>query len=261
MALFDERENAGELIDRLYFLIGHQDVGVVENDLHPLDIRHHVMRQVASLECHALDHFQLRLDGRSEFDGDDTVIAGAFEGFRHYLAELGVIGRDAGDGPKALYAVEAPRRALERFDGLVDSQFESFDQFHGIRALGKQRKAVLNEEVCKDSRGGGSVARDFIGLLGDFTNNLSAHVLEWAFELDLARDADAVTRHEWGADRAVHDRVHAPGTKRAANGLGKFGDTATQGLSGLGIVQHDLRHRRILAKLYVLGRHQRLVGT
>ena len=101
-ALFDERENAGQLIDRLYFLIGHQDVGVVENDLHPLDVRHHVMRKIASLERHAFDHFQRRLDGRAEFDGDDAMIAGALEGFRDDLAELGVIGRDAGDGAQAL---------------------------------------------------------------------------------------------------------------------------------------------------------------
>ena len=80
-ALLDERENAAQLIDRLYFLIGHQDVGVVENDLHPLDVRHHVMRKIAALESHAFDHFQRRLDGRSELDCDDAVIAGALEGF------------------------------------------------------------------------------------------------------------------------------------------------------------------------------------
>ena len=204
-----ERENASQLVDRLYFLVGHQDVRIVENDLHPLDIRHHVMRKIASLESHAFDHFQRRLDGRSELDRDDAMVAGALEGFRDDPAELSVIGRDAGDGPKALSAIEAPGRALERLDSLVDSQFKSLDQFHGIGALGKQRKPVLHEEIGEHGGGGGSVPRDFIGLLGDFSENLSAHILEWAFELDLAGDADAVTRDDWCADRAVHHRVHA----------------------------------------------------
>src|ERR1700727_3465960 len=143
MALFDERENAGQLIDRLYFLIGHQDVGVIENDLLPLDVRQHMMRKIAPLERHAFDHFQRRLDGRSELDSDNAVIAGALKGFRDDLAELSVIGRDAGDGPKVLSAVEAPGRALERLYGLVNSEFESLDQFHGIGALGKQPSPAL----------------------------------------------------------------------------------------------------------------------
>jgi hypothetical protein len=111
-AFFDEGENAGQLIDRLYFLIGHQDAGVVENNLHPLDVRHHVMRKIAPLERHAFDHFQHRLDGGAKLDRDDAVIAGALEGFRDDLAEFRVVGRDAGDGSKALYAVEALGRAL-----------------------------------------------------------------------------------------------------------------------------------------------------
>src|SRR5271155_4291493 len=102
------------------------------------------MRKIASLERHAFDHFQRRLDSRSKLDCDDAVIARALEGFRHDLTELSVIGRDAGDSPKALSAVEAPGRALERLDGLVDSQFKSLDQFHWIGALSKQSKAVLH---------------------------------------------------------------------------------------------------------------------
>ena len=47
----------------LNFVIGHQDERVVENDLHPLDIGDHVMREIAALEGHALDDFQRRLDG------------------------------------------------------------------------------------------------------------------------------------------------------------------------------------------------------
>ena len=167
-------------------------------------------------------------------------------------AELSVIGRDAGDGAQALSAIEAPGRAFERVDGLIDSQFKPLDQFHRIGALGKQRKAVLHEEIGEHGGGCRSVARDFIGLLGDFANDLSAHILERAFELDLARDADAVARHDRRADRAVHHRVHASGAKRAADGLGQFGDAATQGLSGLSVVQHDLGHRRVLVKLHVL---------
>ena len=105
------------------------------------------MRKVASLESHAFDHLQRRFDGRPEFDGDDAVIAGALEGFRHDPTELSVIGRDTGDGPKALCAIEAPGRALERPDRLINSYFKTLDQFDGIGARRKQRKAVLHEEI------------------------------------------------------------------------------------------------------------------
>ena len=53
------------------------------------------------------------------------------------------------------------------------------------------------------------------------------------FELDLARDADAVARHDRRPDRPVNDGVHAPRPERAAHGAGQLGDTTSQRLARL----------------------------
>ena len=106
-ALFDQREDAVQLIDRLDLVVRHQDKRIVEHDLHPLDIGHHVMREIAPLERHAFDDFERRLDGRPELDRDDAVVAGALERLRDHLAQRRVVGRDAGYRAKVLAAVEA----------------------------------------------------------------------------------------------------------------------------------------------------------
>jgi hypothetical protein len=108
-------EHAAEFIDRLNFLVGHQDIRIVEYDLHSLDIRDHVMREIAAVESHAFDDLQGRLDGGAELHGDDALIAGALESFGHHVTELIVIRSDAGDGVQLRSAIETPRRADPRY--------------------------------------------------------------------------------------------------------------------------------------------------
>ena len=105
----DQRDRA-RLVLRLIFWSVIRMQRIVQHHLHPLDVGHHVMRQIAAIERHALDHVQRRLDGGAEFDGDDAVIGPArSKRFGHHRAERGIIGGDAGDGAQVLAAGQRPR--------------------------------------------------------------------------------------------------------------------------------------------------------
>ena len=241
-ALLDQAEEPHQLIARSDLVVGHEDIGIVEHRLHALDVRHHVVGQVASLERHAFDDFERRFDGIAEFDRDDAMVAGAFEGLGHHVAQRLVVGRDGGDGPQALGAVEALGRSLQRRDRLGDGLFEPFHEFDRVGARRKAFQPALHEHVGQDGRGRGAVARDFVGLFRHFAQHLCAHVLEGVLELDLARDTDAVARHDRRPDRPVDDGVHAPRPERAAHRTGQLGDTPSQRLARLVVMQHDIRH-------------------
>ena len=56
-----------------------QDVRILERDFHTLGVGHEVRAEVAAIELHTLDHFELSLHGAGLFDGDDAV----FTNLRH----------------------------------------------------------------------------------------------------------------------------------------------------------------------------------
>ena len=253
-ALFDHREDAVQLIHRHDLVVRHQDERIIEDDLHPLDIGHHVMREIAPLERHPFDDFQGRLDGRSKLHRYDAVIAGALERLRDHLAQRRVVGRDAGYRAKPAHAVHRGRRGLQQLDGLRNRDLQTLHQLDGVGASGEQLEAVLDKHVREHRRRRRAIAGDLVGLLGNLTQHLRTHVLERILQLDFARDVDAVPGDDWCADRAIDDRIHAFGPESAAHRLREFGDAAAERLAGRLIVQHDLRHGKLsLASIEIRG--------
>ena len=76
------------------------------------------------------------------------------------------------------------------------------------------RRPSLVDRLGQDGRGGGAVAGDVAGLLGDGVDELGAHVLERVGQLDLLGDGDAVLGDGRAAERLVEDDV-AAGRARA----------------------------------------------
>ena len=68
-------EQGQQVLHRGDLLLVDQDVGVLERRFHALRIGDEVGREVAAVELHAFDDFQLGLHGARLFDGDDAVLA------------------------------------------------------------------------------------------------------------------------------------------------------------------------------------------
>ena len=62
--------------------------GSSNDGFHALGVGHHVRRQVALVEAHALDEVHLHAEGLAFLDGDDAVLADLVDGGRDHLADL-----------------------------------------------------------------------------------------------------------------------------------------------------------------------------
>ena len=62
-----------------------QDVTVLQNRFHALRIGHKVGRQIAAVELHAFDDFQLRLQRLRLFNRNDPILADFLHGFGNDL--------------------------------------------------------------------------------------------------------------------------------------------------------------------------------
>ena len=86
------------------------------------------------------------------------------------------------------------------------------------------RKTFLEDRVGEHGGGGGAVAGQVGGLLGDFDHELGAHVLEAVFEFDFLGDGHAVLRDGRAAEGLVDDHVLAGRAHRDGDGIGQLFD-------------------------------------
>jgi hypothetical protein len=110
---------------------------------------------------------------------------------------------------------------------------------HRVRPGGDVAKALADERLAQDNRGGRAVARDVVGLGGNLLEELRTHVLEGILELDVARDRHAVVGDGGRAELLVEDDVAALGADRHPDGLGEAVDAALEGTTRV-VVENDL---------------------
>ncbi len=153
------------LVGRADLLLVDQDVGVLEDDLHPLLVGDEVGAQVAAVELHALDDVDGRLEALAFLDGDHAVGADLLEGVGELLADrLVVVGGDRGDLGDLLLARDLLGLALDVLDDGLDGLVDPALQRHGIGAGGQGLETFLEDRLGQHGRGGGAVAGGVGGL-------------------------------------------------------------------------------------------------
>src|SRR5439155_18150965 len=97
-ALGDLLQQREQVLHGADFLFVDEDVGVLERGFHALGIGDEVRRQVAAVELHALDDFELGLERLGLFHGDDAIFADLLHGLGDDLADgLVIVGGDGAD--------------------------------------------------------------------------------------------------------------------------------------------------------------------
>ena len=92
--LLHDRNQVG---DRADLLLVEQDVRLFEHGFHALGIGDEVGGDVALVELHSLDDFELGAGALALFDGDDAVGRHPLHRFGEQFADLRVVGGDGGD--------------------------------------------------------------------------------------------------------------------------------------------------------------------
>jgi len=86
--LDDAFEHRQQILDGADFLVGDEDVGILEHCLHALGVGDHVRRQVALVELHALGELELEPEGLPLLDVDDAVLADLLDRVGDHVADL-----------------------------------------------------------------------------------------------------------------------------------------------------------------------------
>src|SRR6266850_40588 len=230
-----------------------QDVGILEHGFHALGVSDEVRREVAAIELHTLDHFELRLHGAGLFYGDHAVFADLLHGFGNDAADgLVVVGADgahlgnhlAGDGlgelvKRALVAVAVfVQGAADGGDGLLDAALER----HGIRAGSNRAHAFAINCLGEHGGGRGAVAGYVRGLAGDFAHHLRAHILQGILQFDFLGHGHAVLGNGRRPELLFDNDVAPLGAQRHLYGVSQYVDAAKNRLPRLLSVHNLLCH-------------------
>ena len=88
-------------------------------------------------------------------------------------------------------------------DRLVESALDH----HWVCTRGNVAKALGNERLTENHRGGGAVTSNIVRLGGNFLEKLRTHVLEVIFQLNVACNRHAVIGNGWCAELLVEDHI------------------------------------------------------
>src|SRR6184192_460123 len=181
-----------------------------------------VRRQVAAVELHALDHFQLVLQSRALLDRDHALLADLLHRLGDGLADrLIEVRRDRADLGNRLGVLAGLGELLELLDGgdhrLVDAALE----VHRVAARGDGLQALAHDRLGEHGGGRGAIAGLVGGIGRDFLHHLRAHVLEFVLELDFLRDRHAVLGDGGGAEALLEHGIAALRAQSRLDGVGE----------------------------------------
>src|SRR4029077_5883310 len=241
-ALHDLLQHWQQVGDRGDLLVGDQDEGILQDRLHAGRVGHHVGRDVALVELHAVDELQLVLNAARLLDGDDAVLANLLHRVGDHLADLGIARRDRRHLGDLLAIRDLNRLLLDGLDDFVDSLLDADLQEHRVGAGGHVAQPLADDCRGQYDRGRGAVTGDVVGLARDFLDELGPHVFEGILQLDLLRNRHAVVGDRRGTELLVEYDVTAFGADGNSNRVGDFVDAMLQRGAGVGIVNQLLRH-------------------
>ena len=234
--LHDLLEDREDLLDVGDLALVDEDVGVLEDTLHPLRVGDEVGADVALVELHALGEVERRLGGRGLLDRDDAVLADLVEGLGDGATDDLVLGGETGDLTDLVLALELAGVLEEALGHGLDSLVDTALEAGRGGARGDIAQTLLDHRLGEDGRGRRAVTGDVVGLGRDLLRELGAEVLVGVLELDLAGDGHAVVGDRRCAPRLVEDDVAALGAERHLDGVGELVDAPLEGVTG-GVVE------------------------
>ena len=137
-----DRLQVGEL------LLVDEDVGVIELDAHLIGVGDEIGGDIAAVELHALDHFELGLERLGLLDGDHAVIADLFHGLGDHAADfLVAVGGDGADLGDLLARGDLLGPGAELLDDRRDGEVDAALEVHRVGAGGDRFGAFLDDRL------------------------------------------------------------------------------------------------------------------
>src|SRR5680860_98573 len=237
--LLQEREHVLDLGD---LLVRDEDVGIVEDGLHPLRVGDEVGRDVTLVEAHTLGELKIEPEGVALFDGDYAFLADLVHGLGDDLADRGVAGRDRGRRSNLLLGLDVLGHAEQLLGDGFDSLLDAALQRHRVGAGGNVAQTLANHGLSQNGCGGRAVTCDVVSLLGNFLDELGADLLVRLLELDLFGDGNTIVGNCGCAPLLFEDDVATLGAERHLDSIRERVHTPLEAAPGFLIESNKLRH-------------------
>src|SRR6185437_7330145 len=194
---------------------------------------------------HALGELELEAEGVALLDGDDAFLADLVHGLGDHLADGRVASRDGGGRSDLLLGLHVLGELGQLLAHPLDRGLDAPLEGHRVRARRDVAQALPDQRLGQHGGRGGPVARDVIGLLRDFLDQLSADLLPRVLELDLLGDGHAIVGDRGGAPLLLEHHVPALRAEGYFHGVGELVHTALEAAPRVLIERDHLRCHRL----------------
>src|SRR5688572_53990 len=143
--LDDLLEHREQIADRADLRVRDEDVGILEDRLHPLLVGDHVGRDVALVELHALGELEVHAERLALLDVHDAVLADLLDRVGDDVADLLVAGRDRRHARDLVLAGDLLGLFADVVDHLVDRALDAALEAERVRAGGDVLEALADD--------------------------------------------------------------------------------------------------------------------
>ena len=151
--LYHRFQQRQQLLECRQFLFIDQDIRIFHLDPHLFGIGDEVGRDVAAVELHALDHFELGLERLCFLDRDHALIANLFHGVGKKAPDVRIaVGRDGTDLGNLLIRGDVLRVLLQVRDHRLDRKVDAAFQIHRVHTGSDSLGTLPDDRVSEHGR-------------------------------------------------------------------------------------------------------------
>ena len=224
------------------FLVGDEDVSVVDDSLHLVCIGCHVGGDVAAVELHALNHLGIGLSRLGLLNGDNAVMRYLIHCVGNEVTDELVTGRNGCYTRDIRRAVNLLRIGLDGLNSGVNSLADALAYNDGVGTGGHIFHTLADKRLSEHGGCGGAVAGNVIGLGRNLFDQLGAHVLKGVIQFNFLSNGDAVICDERCAELLVQNNIASLRSECYLNGIGKFVNTGLKCFASILAVTNIFSH-------------------
>ena len=221
---------------------GQKDVRILEHGGLVLGVGHEVRSDVALIETHAFSEIKVQAEAVVILDGHDAILADLVQSFGDLLADFRISGGDRCGGSNLVLGLNILGGRDKFLDDGFGSLLDATTQSNRIGAGGDVLQTLMHQGLGQHGCGGGAVACDVIGLLGDFLDQFGADTLIRIVQIDFLCDGNAIVGDGRSAVGLVKHHIAALRTKGDLDGVSELVETREHSLTSFVVICNHLCH-------------------
>ena len=231
-----------DVLLRAHLAGGQQDVRLFEHCGLIFGVGHEVRSDIALVETHAFGEVQIQAEAVVVLNGHDAVLANLVKSFGDPLADFRIGGGNRCGSSDLILGLNVLGSCDKLLDDGFGSLLDTTTQSDRVGAGGDVLQAFVHQGLGEHGCGGGTVASDVIGLLGDFLDQFGADALVRVVQVDFLGDGDTIVGDGRSAVGLVEDHVAALRTEGDLDGISELVEAREHSLTSFVVVCNDLCH-------------------